>query len=555
MSAWTIGSLLDTSAGYLREKGSSSPRLDAELLLADTLGFERIQLYTHHDRPLFSPEVDHFRALIARRAQHEPVAHILGRAHFRRLTLEVAPAVLIPRPETEELVDLALGILRLRPLWETWADRPEPPGSWAASGESPAGSDKRRGRPLLADVGTGSGAIALSLAQETGLAVLATEVSPDALAVAVRNRAAAGLDGLVEMRQADLLSGVPDGSLRLVMSNPPYVTAAEMEALDLDVRLFEPRTALYGGSDGLDVYRRLLPEAARVLLPGGTLLLEVGHQQAAAVGDMARAAGLALVATHRDLSGKDRFVAATLPGSPGRDLGELDAEAVESLARALAAGAVIGLPTDTVYGLAARWDSAAGVRRLFAAKGRDFAQPVAALFPSVEAVAEALPDLEPGARKVLEALLPGPFTFVISTAVPRPPLVGTEDSLGVRVPDHPPLLEFLARLGTGVAATSANVSGEKEAATLADVDPVLLAHCSLALSSGASGEVTSTASPGARAGAAPKAVAAGRGDPTGSARPSTVVDLRPLASGERPLILREGAAPAAEVLERIAHVV
>ena len=519
MNAWTIGSLLETATGYLKEKGSGSPRLDAELLLAEALGLERIHLYTHYDRPLSSGEVDHYRALIARRAQHEPVAYILGRSHFRRLTLEVTAAVLIPRPETEELVDLALEALCLRPLWEVVEGRPPD-----------LGAEYEGTRYLIADVGTGSGAVALSLAQETGLSVLATDVSREALAVAACNSTAAGLDRLVEFREADLLAGVPDASLRLVVSNPPYVTTAEMDSLAPDVRLFEPQEALRAGRDGLDVYRRLLPEAARVLLPGGSLLLEVGYQQAAAVCDLALSAGFALVSTHRDLSGKDRLVAATTAGAPVCDPEALDAASLEALSGALAAGAVIGLPTDTVYGLAARWDSGTGVRRLFAAKGRDFVQPVAVLFPSVEALADALPDVESTARRVLEALLPGPFTFIVTTVVPRPALVGTEDSLGVRVPDHPALLEFLARLGTGVAATSANPTGEKEAATLAEVDPALLAHCSLALS-----DPLATRGSG------------------GLAKPSTVVDLRPLARGERPAVLREGAVAGADVLRRIAE--
>ena len=543
---WTIGSLLDTASGYLREKGSTSPRLDAELFLAEILGFERIDLYTQYDRPLASNEVDSFRTLVARRAQHEPVAYILGRAHFRRLTLEVSPAVLIPRPETEELVDLALETLRLRPLWEEYGDPP-------LDGTIPS--------PLIADVGTGSGAIALSLAQEAGSSVLATDMSPAALAVALRNRAATGLDGLVAFRQADLLCDVADGSLRLIVSNPPYVTTAEMESLAPDVRLFEPQEALRGGSDGLDVYRRLLPQAARVLGPGGVLLVEVGHQQAAAVGAIADASVFALVSTHRDLSGKDRFVTATRPGVPVSDLGTLGEGALLALGGALEAGAVIGLPTDTVYGLAARWDSAPGVRRLFAAKGRDFTQPVAVVFPSVEGVAAALPDLDPAARKVMDALLPGPFTFVVSTTVSRPPLVGTDDSLGVRVPDHPALLEFLTRLCTGVAATSANRSGEREAATLADVDPALLAHCSLALSdltsSGAAGGAAEGAATSDTTGTVARDTMTATRDATGTvtrdARPSTVVDLRPLAGGAQAVVLREGAVPSSEALERISR--
>jgi len=509
---WTIGTLLETAAGYLRDKGSTSPRLDGELLLAETLGLERIQLYTEFDRPLATGEIDRFRALVARRAAHEPVAYILGRAHFRHLVLEVTPAVLIPRPETEELVDVALESLRRRPTWA-----PAPPGDTL----------------LVADVGTGSGAIALSLAQEAGAAVLAIDNSAEALEVAARNAAATGLEELVRFERADLLSDVPERSLHLVVSNPPYVTSGDMTALAPDIRLFEPAAALDAGPEGLDVIRRLLPQAARALRPGGTILLEVGDRQAASVAALARQAGFSLVAVHKDLSQKERIVEAVLPGAVAMTPAEVDAARREALVGALGAGAVIGVPTDTVYGIAARWDSQAGVRRLFAAKGRSSEQPVGVLFSSADAISEALPDLEPASARVLEAVLPGPFTLIVSTAVPRPALVGTPDSIGVRVPDHPALLELLGSLGTPLAATSANLTGRPDAATLSEVDPQVLAHCSCAFA--APDPVSSTAGPEASAACA-----------------STVVDLRPLASGATPVVLREGAVPAAAVLEQIA---
>ncbi|MCZ7663351.1 MAG: L-threonylcarbamoyladenylate synthase [Thermoleophilia bacterium] len=202
----------------------------------------------------------------------------------------------------------------------------------------------------------------------------------------------------------------------------------------------------------------------------------------------------------------------------------LDGPTVALLARALERGAVIGLPTDTVYGLAASWNSATGVRRLFAAKGRAEERPVAVLFPSAGAIFELLPDVGDAVARVLRALLPGPYTFVVSTSIARPPLVGTPDSLGVRVPAHPPLLELLARLGVPLAATSANLSGGSDPADLHEVDPRVLMHSAAALDLGAR--------------------------PAG--RPSTVVDLRPLLQGRTPLVLREGTAPAAELLARIA---
>ncbi len=201
-----------------------------------------------------------------------------------------------------------------------------------------------------------------------------------------------------------------------------------------------------------------------------------------------------------------------------------------ALGKALQEGAIIGVPTDTVYGLAARWDSAAGVRSLFAAKGRAEEQIVAAVFSSVDEAEQALPDLDSSAARVMRALLPGPYTFVVKTEVPRAPLVGTGDSLGVRVPDHPALLNLVAGLGAPLAVTSANLSGKEDAATVDDVDPVLLAHCSAVF-------------------APPGGQSVGRDAVSGVA--STVVDLRPLSEGVLPLVLREGAVSAAKALERI----
>lgn len=505
MSGWTIGALLDTAAGYLREKGSSSPKLDAELLLASTLGMDRIRLYTEYDRPLSACEVEQYRGLIGRRGRREPVAYILGKAYFRRLVLEVTSAVLIPRPETEELVEVALAVILRRPLW----------GAKSAD----------EGPTLIADVGCGSGAIALSLAQEAGCRVLATDVSADALTVARRNAESAGLQGMVEFRQGDLLEGIAKGSLRLVVTNPPYVASGDIAGLEPDVRCYEPLGALEAGPEGLDVFQRLLPEAARVLMPGGTLVTEVGDGQAAAVAGLATAAGFALVVTHRDLSGKDRIVEATLPGTDVMEMASLDQDRLDALASALQAGAIVGLPTDTVYGLAAAWHSREGVRRLFEAKGRGETQPVAVVFSSVRAVHTLLQDVGAAALTVMEALLPGPYTFVVTTRVPRPALVGTEDSLGVRVPDHPALLALLERLDVAVAATSANRTGLPAPATLGDVDPGVLGACSVALAS--------------RDGATVGGIA------------STVVDLRPLDEGKAPKVLREGAASARDVLARI----
>ncbi len=169
--------------------------------------------------------------------------------------------------------------------------------------------------------------------------------------------------------ERDLLEGVPAGSLRAVVSNPPYVADEDYDGLQPEVREHEPRQALAAGPGGLDVYRRLVPQAALALGPAGALFLEIGAGQAAAVQALARDAGFGHVEVRRDLSGKERLVRATLPGTWAVPLDALEETGVERLAAALRGGAIVGLPTDTVYGLAAAWDSAAGVGRLAAGQG------------------------------------------------------------------------------------------------------------------------------------------------------------------------------------------
>lgn len=507
--SWTVSSLLRVSAEYLADKGSSSPRLDAELLLAEALQLERIQLIIQAERPLSEEEVTRYRELIARRARREPIAYILGRAAFRYLELEVGPGVLIPRPETEELVEAALEELRVRPPLS-----PVPSGGgWAA--------------PVVADLGTGSGAITFSLATEGGVRVLATDSSGEALGVARRNRARLGLAGAVELVSADLLGEFASGTLRLLVSNPPYIPTHEYEALEPDVRDYEPRVALDAGADGLEVYRRLAPQALSALGPGGVLLVEVGHDQAERVAEVLRGAGLSEVASQRDLSGRERIVRALRPGTAVRDSRELTPWEVAAVAGALRQGAVVGVPTDTVYGLAAAWDSSPGVERLFAAKGRPPESPVAALFASAAQIEALLPDLSGPARLVLRLLLPGPYTFVVATCTLRPERVGTPDSLGVRVPDHPVLMELLRRTGVPLAATSANRSGLPAPATLGETEPQLLTRCSLAFEDL-------------------------RDAPRPAGVPSTVVDLRPLDDGGTARVLREGAVLEEQALEAVA---
>jgi release factor glutamine methyltransferase len=276
-----LGEVLRLSAGYLSEHGSPTPRLDAELLIGHALGLPRIELYTNFDRPLHEPELAACRALLERRGRREPVAYILGRWGFHGLDLAVDGRVLVPRPETEVLVERCLALL------------------------------EGRESPRVADVGTGSGAIALAIkAARPDAAVTATDVSADALAVARANAAALGLE--VDLAEADLLDGV-EGRFALVASNPPYIGEAEVTGLAPEVAEYEPRVATVAGPAGTEVLERLAAAAAGVLDPGGWLVVECGAGQAGAVRGMFAAAGAVETFAEPDLAGIDRVVGGRWP--------------------------------------------------------------------------------------------------------------------------------------------------------------------------------------------------------------------------------------------------
>jgi len=275
---WTVLKVLQWTAEHLRQKGVENGRLDAELLLAASLGLDRVGLYLNYDRPLQAEELANYRQLVKRRAAREPVQYILGRCEFWSLSLQVSPAVLVPRADTEVLVEEALKYV------------PE------------AGGD-------LLDVGTGSGAIALALASERPeLAVTALDRSTGALAIAADNAAALGLTR-VRMLEGDL-NQLPAGPWTLVVSNPPYIPSADLAGLMDEVRNFEPPEALDGGPDGLACYRALAGQAQAVLRPGGWLLVEVGIGQAEAVRSLFAAAGLEEAYIRDDYAGIPRVVGA-----------------------------------------------------------------------------------------------------------------------------------------------------------------------------------------------------------------------------------------------------
>jgi release factor glutamine methyltransferase len=263
----TLGEALRASTNELERAGVDSPRLDAELLYAKALGLTRVELYSRTDRPLTEPEGDEARALVARRARREPLAYVLGEWGFRRLTLKTDARALVPRPETEILVERALALI------------------------------EDIERPRVLDVGTGSGAIALAIASErTDAAVVATDLSADALALARENRDRLGLH--IDFRQTHLLDGV-DGRFDLVVSNPPYVLPQEQLPREL---AYEPRSALIDEGQTL----ALVAAAQRVL--DGRLVLEVHEQRAKIVVGALAEHGYADVCVTRDLAGRERVV-------------------------------------------------------------------------------------------------------------------------------------------------------------------------------------------------------------------------------------------------------
>ena len=284
---WTVGRLLNWTKDFLQKKGSDSARLDAEVLLASVLKCQRVNLYTQYEDEVSEAHRTRFRDLVKRRAEGTPVAYLVGKKEFFSLRLNVTPAVLIPRGDSETAVVEALA--RLKDV------------------ES----------PRAVDVGTGSGCLALACAHQHKTArFIAVDISPEALDVARGNAEKHNLDARVEFRQGDLLAPVADdGPFDLILSNPPYIATDVIPTLDPTVARYEPHLALDGGPDGLRVVARLVAQAVPLLRPGGHLILEIGSDQEAAVRDLVAAqAGLALSPTVRDRANHPRVIHAVREG-------------------------------------------------------------------------------------------------------------------------------------------------------------------------------------------------------------------------------------------------
>jgi len=286
-NTWTIQRLLNWVTDYLATKGIESPRLSAELLLSHVLALKRIELYTQFNKQVPRQQLDKLHDLVKRAGLHEPVAYLTGKTEFYSLELEITADCMIPRPETELLVQRAIEFLRTR-----------------------------SGTQFVCDLCTGSGCIALAIAKNFPEArVIATDISDAALAVAARNIENYRLKEQVRLLCGDLFEPIIKqldvSQFDLIVCNPPYVSAAEYENLDKNIKDYEPQSALLAGEDGMDVYRRIVEKVGEFLKPGALLMLEIGYAQGPAVRELLEQNGsFAEIKIEKDLHDNDRIVLA-----------------------------------------------------------------------------------------------------------------------------------------------------------------------------------------------------------------------------------------------------
>lgn len=512
-NVWTINRCLTWTRDYLARKGDEHARLSAEWLLSAATGKDRTGLYMAFDEPLSPDELSRMHGFIERRAKGEPLQYITGKTSFRFIEVACAPGVLIPRPETELLVDAALE------------------GIDAASAMNPI---------RVLEVGCGTGCVSCAIASERpGALVTATDISPTAAALARENRDALGLANFVDVVECDLVSGVSSelmGTFAVLVSNPPYIPDDVMRKLPDEVANFEPELALAGGADGLDVYRRLLDAAPRALVPGGMLAVELHEDALDAAANLAHEQGCwKSIEIRRDLTGRTRFIVARLAGElpaaapvhepEGRivpcNQDEPSSEVIADAASVLRAGGVVVMPTDSVYGIgAAAIPDNPGHRRIFDIKRRDLAQTLPLLVSDASELDRLAVDVPAWARALAERLWPGALTLVVhaSEAVPRE-FQRENGTVALRVPNSA-LVRELAREVGPLAVTSANTHGMPAPATSDDIERRIADAADLTLAAG----------------------------PTPAGAASTIVDT---TTGE-PRIVRQGPIPE-EVIATLAH--
>ncbi|MBN2589815.1 MAG: peptide chain release factor N(5)-glutamine methyltransferase [Sedimentisphaerales bacterium] len=287
MESWTINKLLVWIHQYLKDKGIESPRLHAELLLSNILGLKRIELYTQHDKQVSKQDLDKLHVLVKRAGLHEPIAYLVGKTEFYSLEIEVSKDCLIPRPETELLVQRAIEFLRMRD-----------------------------GIQSVCDLCTGSGCIAVAIAKNFPQAnLIATDISDQALLIAARNTEKFNLQNRIKLLSGDLFDPVipqlDTGKFDLIVSNPPYVSNIEYEKLDKNVKDHEPQIALLAGHDGLDIYKRIIEKVDTFLKPNAALILEIGYAQGKTVYELLDKTNVfSEIRIDRDSQNNDRIVTA-----------------------------------------------------------------------------------------------------------------------------------------------------------------------------------------------------------------------------------------------------
>lgn len=500
-NTWTVKRCLDWTRGYLEKKGDEHPRLSAEWLLCAATGKDRTGLYMAYGDELTKPELDLMHGFIERRASGEPLQYVTGKTTFRFVEVACAPGVLIPRPETELLVDAAL-----------------------------EGVDAARGldEVRVLEVGCGTGCVSCAIASERpGTRVTATDISPVAVSLATRNRDALGLADAVDVVECDLDAGVsPElrGTFAALVSNPPYIPDDVMRALPDEVANFEPHLALAGGADGLDVFRRLLAAAPAELLPGGMLAVELHEDALDAAADLTREqGGWKSVEIREDLTHRPRFLVAVREGELPRDeapdpkRGRIVAcdqahpapEVLADAAAVLRAAGVIVMPTDSVYGIgAAATPDNPGHARIFDIKRRDRAQTLPLLVSDASELDRLATDVPAWARELAERFWPGALTLVVRASDAVPADYVRNGTVALRVPDSE-LVRALAREVGPLAVTSANTHGMPSPATSDDIERRIADAADLTLAAG----------------------------PTPAGIASTIID----ATSDEPRVIREGA--------------
>jgi len=287
MTDWTIQKLLNWTTEHFTNKGIDSPRLSAELLLSHVLAMKRIELYTHFDKAVDKQQLDRLHDLVKRASQNEPVAYLVGKTEFYSLELDIAPDCMIPRPETELLVERAIEFLRTR-----------------------------SGIQLVCDLCTGCGCIAVAIAKNYPDAdIIATDICDAALNIAAKNIEKHKLKTRIKLLCGDLFDPIvpqlDTGKFDLIVCNPPYVSAAEFEKLDSNVKDYEPKLALFAGVDGLDIYRKIAEKVEQFLKPDAALMLEVGYNQGKAVRELLEQSGyFNQITVEKDFHNNDRIVTA-----------------------------------------------------------------------------------------------------------------------------------------------------------------------------------------------------------------------------------------------------